>query len=139
MRFVWPWGRVVRTSGTRIERLLGWGLAKAGLAVVAQHPVEAGGITYRCDFAVPELRLDIEADGPLHRTPGGMRHDQERNIHLRDAGWYTLRFGAREIEEDPLRCGRIARRFADKMATGWRPEGGPEEQARLKAEWGTPP
>jgi very-short-patch-repair endonuclease len=49
---------------------------------------------YIVDFACPEARLVIEADGGQHAEPGA---DGRRDSVLRDKGWQVLRFWNNEV------------------------------------------
>ena len=52
---------------------------------------------YIVDFACPEARLVIEADGGQHAEPGD--HDR-RDAFLEEKGWRILRFWNNEIVEN---------------------------------------
>jgi primosomal protein N' (replication factor Y) len=52
---------------------------------------------YIVDFACPEAKLVIEADGGQHAEPGD--HDR-RDAFLADQGWRILRFWNNEILEN---------------------------------------
>ena len=58
---------------------------------VPQYPVVAGGHRYRLDFAWPDQRVALEVDGYLHGAYAAVRHDRERDLHLRGADWTVLR------------------------------------------------
>jgi very-short-patch-repair endonuclease len=93
---------------TKIERLLGAALVRAGIPFEREYRVRTPRCTYRLDFAVVDSKLDIEADGPYHGTPKGRWHDHERDVNLHLAGWWTLRFRQEEIERSPDECAFIA-------------------------------
>jgi very-short-patch-repair endonuclease len=68
--------------------------------VIAQYPVRFGSTEYPIDFALPNLKIGIEADGEtFHSSPKQMAHDKERDMKLAQAGWTILRFKDTEIEE----------------------------------------
>jgi hypothetical protein len=46
---------------------------------------------YVLDFAWPNLKIALEADGSVHRLESTYRHDQRRDEWLRDHGWLILR------------------------------------------------
>jgi very-short-patch-repair endonuclease len=61
-----------------------------------------GGLLARVDFAYPELKLALEADG--HRFHSGRRdweHDLRRINRLTTAGWRVLRFSWTDLTERP--------------------------------------
>jgi len=68
-----------------------------------QFPIEnpKGGKPFTMDFALPPLKIDIEADGELHMIAGHAEHDQERDYLLAQRGWTVLRFDDKVIEEAP--------------------------------------
>jgi len=70
---------------------------------VPQHCVmEGGDVIARLDFAYPELRLGIEADG--FRWHGGVerwRRDLRRENRLKLLGWTVLRFSWWDVHERP--------------------------------------
>jgi very-short-patch-repair endonuclease len=77
-------------------------LRRAGVAVEVQHSVAVdGGRRHLLDLCIPELRLDIEIDGPHHWLPGQATADRTRDRELRAAGWAVERFSVYEIDRDP--------------------------------------
>jgi len=58
------------------------------LGFLHSHPV-AG---YICDFFHPELKIDIEIDGPQHHRPDWRLHDRVRARRLEKEGIRTYRF-----------------------------------------------
>jgi very-short-patch-repair endonuclease len=59
----------------------------------------AYGQPFVLDFAIPELKIDIEADGDLHRLPENKERDLKRDQRLARKGWTVLRFTEHEIKE----------------------------------------
>tara|TARA_B100000614_G_scaffold262909_1_gene300788 strand:+ start:250461 stop:252788 length:2328 start_codon:yes stop_codon:yes gene_type:complete len=56
---------------------------------------------YVMDFAIPELRLDIEADGDKWHTEfDDKQRDQRRDMDLAHMGWSVLRFSESAINEN---------------------------------------
>jgi very-short-patch-repair endonuclease len=56
---------------------------------------------YRADFAIPQLRLDIECDGyAWHSDPVKKAKDQSRDAELAKYGWTTIRFNEFELKEN---------------------------------------
>ena len=69
---------------------------------VCQHAVAGpGGVVYRLDFASPDVRLDVEIDGPRHRRPDVAAKDRRRDAHLRSLGWEVLRFDEESVTYSP--------------------------------------
>ena len=68
--------------------------------IVPQYPVSFGNIEYPIDFAIPHLKIGIEADGEVfHSAPKQIEHDKERDMKLSQSGWTILRFKDSEIEK----------------------------------------
>jgi very-short-patch-repair endonuclease len=80
-------------------------LRRAGLNPVAQYVVTVGGRTIaRVDFALPGIRLAIEADGyGTHALHLGFERDREKAADLQLAGWNLLSFTATQIRQQPDR------------------------------------
>lgn len=103
----------VRLADPRIESVLEHellGIIRGiGIAVVPQCEVRHGGeFVARLDFAVPALRLGIEADGyASHSRRGQFERDHERRAALRVAGWELLSFTANQIRQRPDRVATI--------------------------------
>lgn len=85
------------------ERALRAELRRRGVEV---HPepldvTDASGRTVgQADIAIPELRLDIEVDGPHHDDPGQQAADRRRDRNMAAIGWAVVRFSIYEIDED---------------------------------------
>jgi very-short-patch-repair endonuclease len=96
-------GRIVFTKPERelMERLSQY--RKNGLIqypIMPQHVVAFGSTEYPIDFAIPHLKLGIEADGEIfHSSPKQLTHDKERDMKLAQAGWTILRFKDSEIDK----------------------------------------
>ena len=68
--------------------------------IVPQFEVQFGSVTYPLDFALPHLKIGIEADGEMfHSSPKQLTHDKERDMKLAQSGWTILRFQDTEIEK----------------------------------------
>jgi very-short-patch-repair endonuclease len=78
-------------------------LRRAGLKPVAQYVVRVGGRAIaRVDFALPGIRLAIEADGyGTHALHPGFERDREKSADLQLAGWNLLSFTATQIRQRP--------------------------------------
>ncbi len=67
-----------------------------------QFPIENphGGKAYTMDFAIPPLKIGIEADGEVwHSSQEQVGDDEERDYLLAQRGWTILRFDDKSIEE----------------------------------------
>jgi very-short-patch-repair endonuclease len=69
---------------------------------------------YIVDFACPEARLIVEADGGQHAEPDA---DASRNVFLRQKGWRILRFWNNDILQN--REG-VAQRIVEALHFGAR-------------------
>ena len=78
-------------------------LRRAGFFPIAQYTVMVGSrFIARVDFAIPTLRLAIEADGyATHARRAGFERDRERTALLQLAGWSVLSFTAAQIRQRP--------------------------------------
>jgi very-short-patch-repair endonuclease len=90
-----------RPSGSTLEIRLRTIIRKAGLPQPdAQHPILGG--RYFIDFAYPEVRLGIEAEG--YSAHGGRvrwQDDLERRNVLTALGWRILHFTWQQIMHRP--------------------------------------
>ena len=87
---------------TDIERKMDEALKKAKINVVHNFPIRCK-YGYILDFAIPDLKIDIETDGE-HWHPIGNSHDRKRNGYLKKQGWKVLRFRGKEIKKDIHTC-----------------------------------
>lgn len=93
--------RGARTSDTNIELLLKEQLDLAGLKY--KHPYRFH--RYKFDFAFPEIKLAIEADGIFwHTKPEIVERDRCRNKICQDEGWTVLRFTDKQLNRDMDTC-----------------------------------
>lgn len=96
-------GRIVYTKCERqlMDQLIAY--SKNGLIrypVTSQYPIKYGSVEYPIDFALPHLKIAIEADGEtFHSSPKQVTHDKERDMKLAQLGWTVLRFTDSEIED----------------------------------------
>jgi very-short-patch-repair endonuclease len=67
-------------------------------SVVQQYRV----LSFRLDYAWPEIRLALEVDGWHHRSPQAAAKDADRDAQLRGAGWVVVRIDDRSGEESLL-------------------------------------
>jgi len=87
---------------TDIEILMSNALVTNNIEVVEQFPIR-GKYGYCLDFAIPELKIDIEVDGE-HYHKIGNSHDRKRNWALRNRGWKIIRFRGQEIKNKMEEC-----------------------------------
>lgn len=94
---------VDRSAESVLESLLRVILAQAGLRPRSQFEVRDGGrVVARLDFAFPEVRLAVEADGFAHHADrASFRRDRERTNELERLGWRVLRFTWEDVHRRP--------------------------------------
>lgn len=86
---------------------------RAGLpgleGLVTQHTVQAGESRYRLDFALPDKKIAIEADGyGFHSSREAFTSDRSRQRILESQGWRFIRFSGSEINANADLCVRQA-------------------------------
>lgn len=68
---------------------------------------------YRLDFAWPQVRIALEADGWYHRSPEGAAKDRQRDSWLRSQNWVVFRVddehGETAIRQQVYRVCRLVR------------------------------
>ena len=87
--------RELRNNATDTERALWQILRDKQLGWRFRRQFVVG--PYIVDFACPEARIVIEADGGQHAEPGD--HDR-RDAFLEEKGWRVLRFWNNDIQEN---------------------------------------
>lgn len=75
-------------AGTDLENSVALALTHCR-ALRAQQQYSVG--RYRVDFAWPERKIALEADGWYHRSPEGAEKDRRRDSWLRSQGWVIFR------------------------------------------------
>lgn len=55
-----------------------------------QYPIRVEGFLFHPDFAYPQIRLAIEAQGEVHRQRNVFLRDPVRFSKLNEAGWSLL-------------------------------------------------
>lgn len=76
------------------------------------------GEPFRLDFAWVPVKLDVEIDGPHHRTDAGRRRDARRDALLRRLGWKVLRFDEEQVMYAPGGVLHEVRRTLERLG-GW--------------------
>jgi len=102
--------RELRNNATDTERALWWVLRDKQLGWRFRRQFVIA--PYIVDFACPEARLVIEADGGQHAEPGD---HHRRDAFLEEKGWRILRFWNNDIVEN--RDG-VARRIIEILGPG---------------------
>jgi hypothetical protein len=96
-------------AGTDLEDEVALLLARLGQGPEQQYRIGR----YRVDFAWPEQKIALEADGWWHRSPEGSARDRERDSWLRSQGWVVFRVddehGPDVLAEQVRRVSRFAR------------------------------
>lgn len=59
---------------------------------------------YEYDFALPELKIDIEVDGSTHNSEKVKKIDERRDKFSEKNGWKVLRFPADEVKHNVQEC-----------------------------------
>lgn len=96
-------GRIIFTKPERqlMDGLISY--KKNGLirySVVPQLSLNYGGREYPVDFAIPPLKIAIEADGEMfHSSEEQIQSDRQRDAKLAQLGWTILRFKDSDIEK----------------------------------------
>ncbi len=87
---------------TDIEKIMKKALLKEHINFTEQYPIYCR-FGYVLDFAIPNLKIDIETDGENFHPIGNSR-DRKRNWFLRNKGWTILRFRGEQIRTDIKSC-----------------------------------
>lgn len=87
---------------TDIEILMRNALTISKIEFVEKFPIR-GKYGYELDFAIHDLKIDIECDGE-HWHKKGNKHDRNRNWVLRNKGWIVLRFSGSELKNNISIC-----------------------------------
>lgn len=95
---------------------LAWVRARGGYTqhiLKPQHWVSAGGHNFRMDFAIPDIKLNVEIDGRLyHTSPEDRARDSLRDALLRQDGWRIVRFTGSQVSKDADCCAQSVLRYA---------------------------
>jgi very-short-patch-repair endonuclease len=104
-----------------IESRLYEAMKAEGLSPTAQFCVEG----YFVDFAFPDIRLAVEADGGAYHTGEARERDRKRDWILKNAGWSVKRFHGTTIYNKAGNCAFVIRREVEAARA---------QDARLAAE-----
>ena len=105
-------------ADSSLESLLRVAMAQAAVpAPVTQYVITSDGVfVARVDFAWPQLRLIVEADGfACHSDREAYRRDRERGNQLQRLGWRVLRFSWEAIT---LRPDEVVREILEALGLG---------------------
>ena len=99
---------------TPIERQLYSAMLDEGLSPVPQYPVEG----YIVDFAFPEYKLAVEADGVAYHQGVNRERDRKRDWVLSSRyGWTVKRFWGTTIHGKASNCAYVVKCEAERLAT----------------------
>lgn len=76
----------------KLEKRVYDALCYKGYHPVVQHKVTK--TRFKLDFAFftpTGAKIDLEIDGPFHRTPEGMKRDSKRDKYMKTNGWKVFR------------------------------------------------
>ncbi len=89
-----------------IESKLYEALRQEGLDPVPQFYIQG----YYADFAFPDVRVAVEADGAVHNEVAHQQHDRKRDWILKRQGWTVKRFHGTTIYHKASNCAYVVRR-----------------------------
>ena len=89
-----------------IEWKLYEAMRRQGLSPRPQFCIEG----YFVDFAFPEVRVAVEADGAAYHQGDRHERDRKRDGVLRRHGWKVLRFHGATIHERAANCAYVVKR-----------------------------
>lgn len=87
---------------TDIEKIMKDLLDLKKISYVEQYPIRCK-YGYILDFAIPELKIDIECDGSYWHKPNNS-HDRKRNSFLMKNGWKIIRFTDEQLKKEIYIC-----------------------------------
>ncbi len=87
---------------TDIETLMKESLISNMIDFVEEYPIRLK-YRYILDFAILDLKIDIETDGERWHKEGNS-HDRKRNWALRNKGWKIVRLRGRDIKNNMDDC-----------------------------------
>lgn len=87
---------------TDIEGIMREALIKENIDFAFQFPIRCK-YGYVLDFAISDLKIDIECDGECWHKKGNS-HDRKRNAFMKNQGWIILRFYGEEIKSNIHSC-----------------------------------
>ena len=95
-----------------IEVRLYEAMRREGLSPVPQFPIE----DYIPDFAFPDVKLAVEADGLTYHTGERRERDLKRDWRLKTQfGWTVMRFYGSTIHKEAGECACIIKREVESL------------------------
>lgn len=95
------------SNGSVIEGVMKATLINNNITFEEEYKIRntvTGGCLF-LDFAIPELKIDIECDGEYwHTAPKFVEKDKKRDEFLKSEGWTILRFPGRKITKEIENC-----------------------------------
>ena len=70
---------------------------------------------FTLDLAFPDVKLDVELDGGVHRIPSRRDADARRTQRLQELGWTVLRFSNQEVIRDMTRVREVIESTISKL------------------------
>jgi len=101
-----PYGKIWMSP---IEYELYEAMLKQGLSPEPQLCIKG----YFVDFAFPDIKLAVEADGKAYHEGERRERDRDRDHVLRSAGWTMKRFYGTTIYSEPENCAFEIRRVVE--------------------------
>lgn len=89
-----------------IELKLYEAMRREGLSPIPQYCIQG----YFVDFAFPNARIVVEADGAAYHQAERRDRDRQRDWVLRRHGWKVLRFRGTTIHERATNCAYVVRK-----------------------------
>lgn len=89
-----------------IEAKLYEAMRQEGLSPAPQYRIEA----YYVDFAFPDLKVAVEADGVAYHSGERAQRDRRRDNFLRSRGWTVKRFYGTTIHDRAANCAYVVKR-----------------------------
>lgn len=89
-----------------IEQKLYEAMRQEGLSPTPQYRIES----YIADFAFPDIKLAVEADGAAYHSGDRRQRDNKRDWILRQHGWTVKRFYGTTIHTKASNCAYVVRR-----------------------------
>lgn len=128
-----PGSRRVRVPGgevwmSPIEVDLYEAMLREGLQPVPQHCIKG----YVVDFAFPDVRVAVEADGAEYHGTDRRERDRKRDWILRNDGWTVKRFHGTTIYHRAANCAYVVKREVEGRRA-WAAELARQEELRRQA------
>lgn len=85
----------------KLEKRVYDALRYKGYYPIVQYKVS--NTRYKLDFAFFSpfgVKIDLEVDGPFHRTPEGIKRDRTRDKYMKANGWKIIRITDIELKND---------------------------------------